>query len=91
MPLFALLYKQQNFKHNVLSFRKIPIFQTQYNKDAINHKESKAWITWVRELEKQRFNFLVNKKHDQFARLCNKDLRYVHTSGTVDDVSGNAI
>lgn len=40
----------------------------------------------VRELEKQRFNCLINKQYEQFAALCNEDLRYVHTSGTVDDL-----
>ncbi|MDV7495236.1 nuclear transport factor 2 family protein [Acinetobacter baumannii] len=41
----------------------------------------------VREMEKQRFNSLINKQYDHFAAMCDQNLRYVHTSGTVDDLS----
>ncbi|ENW48662.1 hypothetical protein F917_02534 [Acinetobacter baumannii NIPH 67] len=41
----------------------------------------------VREMEKQRFNSLINKQYDDFAAMCDQHLRYVHTSGAVDDLS----
>lgn len=40
----------------------------------------------IRELEKQRFNYLINKQFDDFSALCHQDLRYVHSGGTVDDL-----
>ncbi|MUG32345.1 MULTISPECIES: nuclear transport factor 2 family protein [Psychrobacter] len=41
----------------------------------------------ISELEQQRFNYLLNKQYDEFAALCDADLRYVHSSGAMDDLS----
>ncbi|OUY06239.1 nuclear transport factor 2 family protein [Acinetobacter populi] len=41
----------------------------------------------VRKMEKNRFNSLINKQYDHFAAICDQNLRYVHTSGAVDDLS----
>lgn len=38
-------------------------------------------------LEKQRFEYLINAQYDQFAAMCSEDLRYVHSGGTVDDLT----
>ncbi|WP_019672017.1 nuclear transport factor 2 family protein [Psychrobacter lutiphocae] len=40
----------------------------------------------INELEQQRFNFLINKEYDAFAELCDPELRYVHSSGKIDDL-----
>lgn len=41
----------------------------------------------IKELEKQRFNHLINKEYEQFAAMCDPDLRYVHSSGAIDNLS----
>lgn len=41
----------------------------------------------IQALEKQRFNHLINKEYEQFAAMCAQDLHYVHSSGTIDDLS----
>ena len=50
-------------------------------------KRSLTMKELVRELEKLRFNSLINKEYDQFSSICHEHLRYVHTSGTVDNLS----
>lgn len=41
----------------------------------------------IRTLEKQRFKYLIDKQYQQFANICDNNLRYIHTSGTVDNLS----
>ena len=41
----------------------------------------------IRTLEKKRFQYLIDKHYQQFADMCDDNLRYVHTSGTVDTLS----
>jgi len=38
----------------------------------------------VRALEQRRFELIVDDDWDGFAALCDEQLRYVHSSGTVD-------
>lgn len=40
------------------------------------------------ELEKLRYQYLLNEQYDQFEALCHPQLMYVHTSGKVDDFEG---
>ena len=39
-------------------------------------------------LEQQRYQHLLNAQYDDFAALCHPQLRYVHSSGKVDDFAG---
>ncbi|PNK59488.1 nuclear transport factor 2 family protein [Psychrobacter sp. FDAARGOS_221] len=41
----------------------------------------------INELEQQRFDYLINKQYDQFEKLCDPQLRYVHSSGKIDDLT----
>ena len=41
----------------------------------------------IKYLENLRFNSLIRKEYEEFSSLCDHNLRYVHTSGTVDDLS----
>ena len=41
----------------------------------------------IRTLEKQRFQYLIDKQYQKFAEICEDNLRYVHTSGTVDSLT----
>lgn len=41
----------------------------------------------IREIEKKRFDSLIDKHYEKFANMCDTNLRYVHTSGTVDNLA----
>lgn len=43
--------------------------------------------TQIRALEKKRFDCLIQKRFDEFSTMCDNNLRYVHTSGTVEDLT----
>lgn len=41
----------------------------------------------INQLEQKRFNLLLNKQYDEFKAMCDDDLRYVHSSGGIDDLT----
>lgn len=45
-------------------------------------------IKHISELEQRRYQYLLTKRYDEFTSLCHPDLRYIHTSGKVDDFLG---
>ncbi|QGG42670.1 nuclear transport factor 2 family protein [Aeromicrobium yanjiei] len=40
--------------------------------------------TTVRDLERRRFDLIVAEEWEDFAALCDAELRYVHSSGIID-------
>lgn len=44
-------------------------------------------IEQVKQAEKTRFQALMEKNYDAFEGLCDPELRYVHSSAKIDDLS----